>query len=136
MANVLFSRELSKRLEGTGVTSNSLHPGAVETELSRHLSIVKVIALPFKVFVKTPKSGAQTSIMLGMHTFKCIIFVIIFHKMYNSLLFWRVAVEPSLDNVSGKYFSDCKIVQESKLAQDDDTAAWLWEISEKITQLK
>lgn len=46
------------------------------------------------------------------------------------------AVEPKLENVSGKYFADCAIASESKDAQDDDTAAWLWEISEQITKLK
>lgn len=110
LANILFTRELAKRLEGTNVTANSLHPGAVRTELGRHLSILHYVMLPFQVLVKTPKSGAQTTNML--------------------------AVDPDLDNVTGKYFADCKIAEECKLAKDDETAAWLWQTSERITQLK
>lgn len=110
LANILFTRELAKRLDGTKVTANSLHPGAVKTELGRHLGILHYIALPVQMFVKTPKSGAQTTIML--------------------------AVDPDVENVSGKYFADCAILAESKGAQDDETAAWLWDASEQITKLK
>lgn len=83
--------------------------GAVKTELGRHLGILHYLALPFQVLVKTPKSGAQTQIML--------------------------AVDPDLETVTGKYFADCAIAKESIAAQDDDTAAWLWEYSERITNL-
>lgn len=110
LANILFTRELAKRLEGTNVTANSLHPGAVATELGRHLGILHYLALPMQVVVKTPRSGAQTQIML--------------------------AVDPDLDNVTGKYFADCAIANETKAAQDDDTAAWLWEESERVTKFK
>lgn len=110
LANILFTRELAKRLKGTKVTANSLHPGAVKTELGRHLGILHYLALPVQMLVKTPKSGAQTTIML--------------------------AVDPDLDDVSGKYFADCAIACESQAAQDDETAAWLWEASEQITKLK
>lgn len=110
LANVLFTRELAKHLKGTNVTANSLHPGAVRTELGRHLGILHYIALPFQFLVKTPKSGAQTTIML--------------------------AVDPGLDNVTGRYFADCAIAEETKDAQCDETAQWLWEASERITQLK
>ncbi|KAJ6643777.1 Retinol dehydrogenase 12 [Pseudolycoriella hygida] len=110
LANILFTRELAKRLRGTNVTANSLHPGVVRTELSRHLAIVRFAALPLHAFTKTPKSGAQTSIML--------------------------AVDPNLEGVTGKYFADCAITKESSAAQCDETAAWLWDVSEKITGVK
>lgn len=110
LANVLFTRELAKRLNGTNVTANSLHPGAVRTELARHLTLARFVLLPFHVFTKTPKSGAQTSIML--------------------------AVDPNLQNVTGKYFADCAITEESKAAQCDETAAWLWEVSGRLTGLE
>lgn len=110
LANILFTRELTKRLKGTQITANSLHPGAVRTELGRHLNVIRYLFLPFHSLYKTPIAGAQTSIML--------------------------AVDPDLDNVSGKYFADCAIIEESKAAQDDDTAAWLWKISEEITKAK
>lgn len=107
LANVLFTRELAKRLKGTGVTANSLHPGAVATELARHLTVISYLMTPFRMFYKTPQSGAQTSIML--------------------------AVDPDVADVTGRYFADCAIASESKAAQSDEDAAWLWEVSEKIT---
>lgn len=107
LANILFSRALAKRLDGTGVTVNSLHPGAVKTELARHMPIIKTILTPFTVFVKTPVSGAQTTIML--------------------------AVDPDLSTVTNKYFSDCQIKTETDAAKCDDTAEWLWKESEKLT---
>lgn len=109
LANILFTRALAKRLHDTGVTVNCLHPGAVKTELSRHLTILSILLLPFSVFVKTPISGAQTTNML--------------------------AVDPDLKSVTGKYFSDCKIKQPTKAAQCDETAEWLWQESAKLTHL-
>lgn len=111
LANILFSRELAKRLAGTGVVANSLHPGAVSTELFRHLSIVGYLAIPFRpFFFKTPKAGAQTTL--------------------------AVALDPEYEKVTGKYFSDCAIANETTAAQCDDTAEWLWKKSEEITGLK
>ncbi|XP_031620660.1 retinol dehydrogenase 14-like [Contarinia nasturtii] len=109
LANILFTLELSKRLKGTKVTCNSLHPGAVQTELSRHFGILNYLLLPFQNLIKTPISGAQTSIML--------------------------AVDPALEEVDGQYFADCAIAPVSKAAQCEETAAWLWSTSENITQL-
>lgn len=112
LANVLFSRELSKRLAGSGVTVNTVHPGVVKTELGRHLihSHVRTIINPFVYFFfKTPKSGAQTSL--------------------------AVALDPELEKISGKYFSDCKIKSEGNVARNDETAEWLWETSDKWTKL-
>lgn len=112
LANVLFSRELSKRLMGTGVTVNSVHPGVVKTELGRYLihNHVRRVINPFlQYFFKTPASGAQTTL--------------------------AVTLDPQLEKVSGKYFRDCKIVSESSAARNDETAAWLWEASEKWTKL-
>ncbi|KAG5676989.1 hypothetical protein PVAND_006780 [Polypedilum vanderplanki] len=112
LANILFTRELAKQLDGTGVTVNSLHPGAVNTELSRNLDLCsKFIFHPVKWLVfKTPKSGAQTQIYL--------------------------AVDPELENVTGKYFADCKEKSPSSAARDDETARWLWKESEKLTNMR
>lgn len=109
LANILFTRELSKRLAGSGVVANSLHPGAVRTELSRHLSVLSWFLAPFRILYKTPRSGAQTTL--------------------------AVAIDPDYETVTGKYFSDCQIVNEAKAAQCDDTAEWLWTKSEEITGL-
>uniref|UniRef100_A0A8C6SYR2 Retinol dehydrogenase 12, like n=1 Tax=Neogobius melanostomus TaxID=47308 RepID=A0A8C6SYR2_9GOBI len=104
LANVLFTRSLAKRLEGTGVTAYSLHPGVVQTDLCRHLNgpqkfVMKVIS----PFTKSSTQGAQTSIYC--------------------------AVEPSLDKESGGYYSDCAPAKCSAKAQDDDMAQRLWELS-------
>lgn len=108
LANILFTRKLAKRLRGTNVTANSLHPGIVDTEIYDNFNVLDRLLFPPRIFMKTPKSGAQTSIML--------------------------AVDPDVANVSGKYFADCAIATESLAAQSDKTAAWLWHESERVTQ--
>jgi NAD(P)-dependent dehydrogenase (short-subunit alcohol dehydrogenase family) len=71
LANILFTRELARRLEGTKVTVNALHPGTINTELSRHIGKIsllfnKYLVKPFLVlFFKTPKAGAQTTLYAG-----------------------------------------------------------------------
>ncbi|XP_022223647.1 retinol dehydrogenase 12 isoform X3 [Drosophila obscura] len=113
LANVLFTRELAKRLAGSGVTTNALHPGVVDTELFRHMSFfsnffaglfVKPLFWPF---VKTARNGAQTSLY--------------------------VALDPDLEQVSGEYFSDCQPKEVAPAAMDTQTAKWLWAVSEKWT---
>lgn len=108
LANVLFTRELAKRLNGTDVTANSLHPGVVQTELLSSLTWVDRLLIPPPIFMKTPKSGAQTSIML--------------------------AVDPNLANVTGKYFADCAIASESWEARSNELATWLWDESDRVIQ--
>lgn len=110
LANILFSRELSRRLQGTGVTVNSLHPGSVATELGRYFPGFTILYPTLSLFFKSPWEGAQTNI--------------------------HCAVEESLENVTGKYFSDCAVVQESKAARDDEAAKSLWEMSAKIVGLQ
>lgn len=111
LANILFTRELAKRLHGSGVTANSLHPGAIATELGRHfprylLVLTNTIA-PY--FVKTAKEGAQTNIYL--------------------------AVSEEVDGVTGLYFADCKEKIPAVTAQDDDVAKKLWAVSAKLVGL-
>ncbi|KAH8325136.1 hypothetical protein KR074_002946, partial [Drosophila pseudoananassae] len=107
LANVLFTRELARRLEGTGVTVNALHPGAVDTDLvDSWPSAMKFLTKPaIWMFFKTPKSGAQTSLY--------------------------AALDPELENVTGKYFSDCKPKDVSSAAKDEKTAKFLWAESQK-----
>uniref|UniRef100_A0A8C2E7J3 Retinol dehydrogenase 12, like n=1 Tax=Cyprinus carpio TaxID=7962 RepID=A0A8C2E7J3_CYPCA len=79
LANILFTRSLAKRLEGTGVTAYALHPGVVQTELWRHLNKPQQAAMWLaKPFTKTSAQGAQTSIFC--------------------------AVAPELETESGKYY--------------------------------
>lgn len=115
LANVIFSSELARRLEGSGVTTYSLHPGGVDTELQRHVPVVgenssvsRIARIPMRYFFKTPKGGAQTQI--------------------------RCAVDPDLANESGKYYDNCKQVElKVPIARDEGVAKKLWEVSEKLT---
>lgn len=71
LANILFTRELARRLKDTKVTVNALHPGVINTELSRHIgeisfSITGYFVKPaMYLFNKTPRQGAQTTIYAG-----------------------------------------------------------------------
>lgn len=111
LANLLFMRELVRRLKDTGVTVNAAHPGAVRTEIAKDSSKLLALALApaFMLFLKDATLGAQTQILL--------------------------AVEPQLERVTGRYFSNCKLDKESKNAQSDEDAVWLWNESTKWTQL-
>ena len=107
LANVLFTKELAERLNGTGVTANSLHPGVVRTELNRNNVLLRYLLFPFSWLYRSPEAGAQTSIM--------------------------VALDPALATVNGKYFDNCAVKVESARAQDKDMAKWLWMESERLT---
>ncbi|XP_016350765.1 retinol dehydrogenase 12-like [Sinocyclocheilus anshuiensis] len=104
LANILCTRSLAKRLQGSGVTVYSLHPGVVQSELFRNLSKpVQIAVKVFSPFTKTTIQGAQTTIYC--------------------------AVEPKLDNESGGYYSDCAAALCSREALDDEMAQKLWELS-------
>ncbi|XP_018603185.1 retinol dehydrogenase 13 [Scleropages formosus] len=114
LANILFTRELAVQLKGTGVTTYCLHPGVIRTELWRHKMptstlLKNIISLPFIVFMKTPWEGAQTTI--------------------------HCAVEESLANDSGLYYSDCAPKKPAPQAQDDQAAKRLWELSSSMVGL-
>lgn len=114
LANVLFGKELAKRLQGTGVTVYSLHPGVIRTELGRHffptLALWKrIIAMPLIMLIKSPWEGAQTTIYC--------------------------AVDESLANVSGLYYSDCAPKTAAPQAQDDAAAKKLWDLSASMVGL-
>ncbi|XP_069091247.1 retinol dehydrogenase 13 isoform X3 [Pleurodeles waltl] len=116
LANVLFTKELARRLEGTGVTANSLHPGVAATELGRHTGMHKskfsstALGPLFWLLVKTPKKAAQPSIYL--------------------------AVAEEMEGISGKYFDGLKEKQPAPKAEDEQTARMLWEKSSELVHLK
>ncbi len=110
LANVLFTRELAKRLKGTKITTYALHPGSVKTELARHVEVYlgplkHVLWLIVGFFCKTPKQGAQTNIYC--------------------------AVDEACANETGLYYADCAVKTPCKAALDDDMAEKLWGLSEK-----
>jgi len=110
LANILFTRELAKRLKNTDVTVNALHPGIVATSFGKmswwYNLIINKLCRPFLI---SPEEGAKTSIYL--------------------------CTSPDVNNISGEYFVRCKIGKISKFAKNDDAAKKLWEISEKMTRL-
>jgi NAD(P)-dependent dehydrogenase (short-subunit alcohol dehydrogenase family) len=105
LMNILFARELARRIEGTGVTVNAVHPGAVHTALGAPPALLSGLA---GRFMKTPEQGAFTSLI--------------------------VATDPALDGVSGGYFVDGKPAEKKLNAQarDDALAAELWRRSEAL----
>jgi len=111
LANVLFTYEIARRLEGTGVTANALHPGFIKTNMAANNGWFVRLLLPFiHSSSLTPEQGAQTSIYL--------------------------ASSPEVEGVSGKYFIKCKQVPSSPASLDQDSAARLWQESLKLTGMK
>jgi NAD(P)-dependent dehydrogenase (short-subunit alcohol dehydrogenase family) len=104
LANLLFMRELSRRLEGTRVTANALHPGVIASELARDFPAP--LRFLTHLFFKSPEKGARTSLHL--------------------------ATAPELANVSGRYFVDCRETRPGRAALDDDAARRLWVLSEQL----
>jgi retinol dehydrogenase 12 len=110
LANIYFTTELARRLQGTGVTANCLHPCTVKTGYGRDGDSSGFLALGLKIagpFFLSPEKGARTSIFL--------------------------ASSPEVQGVSGKYFVKCKPRVPSKAARDDGAALRLWQISEELT---
>ena len=107
LANVMFAMELAERLDGTGVTSTVLHPGAVSTDIIRDLPwlLRKIIGFMFM----SPEKGALTTIML--------------------------ASDPALEGVSGKYYDQCELADYSPLGDDQEKRKRLWDISAELTGL-
>ena len=111
LANVLFTFELARRLQGTGVTANCLHPGGVNTSIavSNAKGFYKFIWTIAQPFLITPKKGAATSVYL--------------------------ASSPKVEGVTGKYFDKCKEKKASANALNEADAKRLWEVSEKMVGL-
>ena len=103
LANVLFASELARRLQGTGVTVYSLHPGVVATDVWR--AVPWPIGAIIKRFMLSSEEGAATT-------------------MY-------CATSPDCAGESGLYYDRCKPVRPSRLAQDPQLAARLWKCSEQ-----
>jgi NAD(P)-dependent dehydrogenase (short-subunit alcohol dehydrogenase family) len=108
LANILFTMELARRLEGTGVTVNALHPGFVATGFAKNNG--KVIAALVSVFAplvaRSPEKGAQTSIYL--------------------------ASSPSMEGITGEYFYDSHVISAAPQASDRVVARKLWEVSAEM----
>ena len=109
LANVLFTYELARRLRGTGVTANCLHPGVIATKLLADYVGVPFAAGAARLFGGSPERGGETSIYL--------------------------AASPEVEGVSGRYFENCRPARSSPASYDEDLARRLWEVSERLTGL-
>ena len=108
LANVYFTYELARRLEGTGVTANCLHPGVVSTSLFRHLPPLLGLAVKFaRPLLLSPAQGADTVVYL--------------------------AAAPDVAEISGRFFERREAVDSSPVSYDAEAARRLWEVSEALT---
>ncbi|XP_068619129.1 retinol dehydrogenase 13-like [Battus philenor] len=114
LANVLFARELGRRMLETGVAVSAVDPGFSDTNLTRHMpmskSVTRFIIYPlFWPVMKLARTGAQTVL--------------------------HAALDPQLADSAGDYYVDMKLAKPSEKAQDYELALWLWKVSEKWTRL-
>jgi NAD(P)-dependent dehydrogenase (short-subunit alcohol dehydrogenase family) len=110
LANVLFTYELARKLKGTKVTANCLHPGMVATKLlADGIGIPRPLTSTTKLIGSSPEKGAKTSIYL--------------------------AASPEVEGVNGKYFVKEKPVESSQISYDQSLAGRLWKQSAELAGL-
>ena len=110
LANILFTRELARRLAGTGVTANCLHPGVVATHIFAGLGFLgSLFGILSKPLLLSSRDGAKTTIHL--------------------------ASSDEVREISGEYFDKCRPVEPSAATTDAAHAARLWALSEALTAL-
>ncbi len=108
LCNILFTYELARRLDGSGVTVNALHPGLVRTNIARNNGILgRVVNAFIGIRGVDAGRGAETMVYL--------------------------ASSPGADGVTGGYFVDCQPAPSSALSYDAELAAGLWELSAELT---
>jgi len=109
LANILFTTELARRLDGTGVTANVLHPGFVASNFAREGdtgalgNAAMIIGRPFAI---NAAKGAETSVFL--------------------------ASSPTVEGVTGQYFTKCTLAKSSAAGADTEAAERLWTVSEQL----
>lgn len=111
LANILFTMELARRLEGTRVTANALHPGFVATGFAKNNGklIAALVSLITPLVARSPAKGAETSVYL--------------------------ASSPSVEGITGKYFYDSHIIPPAPQATDMVVARKLWDVSAQMAHL-
>jgi retinol dehydrogenase 14 len=112
LANVLFTYELARRLEGTRVTVNCLHPGVVRTNFGRddETPMMRLLTPLVRPFMRTPEQGAETPVYL--------------------------AASPEVEGVTGRYFAKKQQKRSSPRSYDVELGRRLWEVSEQLTELR
>jgi retinol dehydrogenase-14 len=112
LANILFANELARRLAGTGVTSNSLHPGSVDTRIWSGAPLwakplIQIVMRPF--FITAAKGGSYIV---------------------------NLATRPEFAAVSGKYFEEARMIDPAPLARDEALGRRLWDVSAAMVKLE
>jgi NAD(P)-dependent dehydrogenase (short-subunit alcohol dehydrogenase family) len=111
LANILFTFELARLLEGSGVTANAMHPGFVATGFAKNNNrLVRFIVSLSHLFALSPEEGARTVIYM--------------------------ATSPEVEGVSGEYFIKQKASRAAKAAYNRDSAERLWKVSQQMTGLR
>ncbi len=108
LANLLFARELARRLGGTKKTVNAVHPGVIATNLGRHMGTMERVGILVSgpLFLKTPGEGAATEVWAAVH--------------------------PGAAGITGQYMQDCNVAESSAFGKDMALAAKLWTATEAI----
>jgi retinol dehydrogenase 14 len=110
LANILFTHELARRLEGTRVTVNAVHPGVIATRLlADYLDVPVAGSTAAPTFGGNPERGAETSIYL--------------------------AASPEVEGISGGYFVNRQETRSSAASYDEAAARKLWDVSARLTGL-
>jgi len=107
LAQILFTQELARRLQGTGVTVSACHPGVIRTNLG--MGGTSAVVRFVRMFFKSPEKGAETPIYL--------------------------AISPEVERVTGQYFANKHVREPSRAAQDPDVASRLFDVSKELTHL-
>jgi NAD(P)-dependent dehydrogenase (short-subunit alcohol dehydrogenase family) len=110
LANLLFAKELARRLAGTRRSAVAVHPGVIRTSLGRHLPGLaqRVLGLAGPLFLKSAAQGAATQV--------------------------HAAVHPAMAGVSGAYLADCNLARPRPDADDPALARRLWEVTERLVE--
>lgn len=112
LLNIIVANELAKKLEGTGITVNSIHPGLVDSPIWQHLptALRPIFKLVLVTFFKDPNEASQTAIFAAVHK--------------------------QLEHITGKFFADCELVTPSPKVMNETLNKAVWEKSEALVGLK